>query len=208
MGDAARGRQQDRPDHRRTGRLGQHARERHHRSHGGAVVAAPGRTAQADRLLGDGLSVDGAPLPRAAGRRVRAARRAGGGRSLAQHRADDRRDRRQDRGRRVLARALPHVLHHRRRRDRRARAPGRRRRHPRHVSVGGHHPGRRRRARRRLHGRRLPEVAVRRPRQRVPLHPSRSAEDRAPVVHRMAVAPASVRLRHRRARTCATMRCT
>ena len=40
--------------------IGQHARERHDRAHGRAVVAAPVRDAQADRLLGDGLPVDGA----------------------------------------------------------------------------------------------------------------------------------------------------
>ena len=47
--------------------------------------------------------------------------------------------------------------------------------HSRHVPVGGHHSGRRRDAGRRLRRRRLPEVAMRRAGQRVPLYAAGSA---------------------------------
>ena len=104
-------------------------------------------------------------------------------------------DRRDDGGRRVLARAVPHVVHHGRGRDHPPRARGRRDVDPRHLSVGRHHSGGRAGARRRLRGRRLPEVAVRRPGQRVPLHAAGSPARREAVVHRLAVARAPVRFR-------------
>src|SRR5438874_793948 len=55
-------------------------------------------------------------------------------------------------------------------------------------------------ARRRLRRRRMPQVAVRRTGQRVSVHAARSVEDGAGGIHRLAVACAFVRLRHRRRR--------
>ena len=79
------------------------------------------------------------------------------------------------RGGRVLARAVSHVVHHGCGGDHHPRARGGRRRHPRHVSVGGYRAGGPHPARGGFRGRRLPEVAVRRAGQRVSLHEAGSA---------------------------------
>ena len=68
----------------------------------------------------------------------------------------------------------------------------------RHVPVGGHRAARRRGARRRLRDRRLPEVALRRPGQRVPLHAARPAGLARAAPDGLVLAPAS---RSRSART-------
>ena len=172
------GRQQDRARHRRAGRHGQHARERDDGADGGAVVPAAVGGAEADRLLGDGLPVDDLSLSRAAGRGVRAARRAGRGRSHRQHRSHARRrstSRRRSSPSRTCCSA-PRTSWTRRR------SSGAR------AEVGattildtyqsaGIIPVDVECARRRLRRRRLPEVAVRRSGQRVSLHAARSAED-------------------------------
>ena len=177
VGRWARGRQRDRPHHRRARRFGEHARERHDRARGGAVVSARAGTPAAHRVLRGAISRR---------RSICCAHRqalgfeltivpAGGG-LHRRHRAKSRRHRRDDGTRRVLARPLPDVLHRGCRAPIIERAHGRRRAgDARHVSVRGHHPGRRHRARRGLRNRRMPEVAVRRAGQRVPLHASRPA---------------------------------
>src|SRR5947199_46461 len=73
--------------------------------------------------------------------------------------------------------------------------------HPRHVPVGRHHPARRDGARRRLRGRRLPEMAVRRSRQCVSLYAPGPAGRGEAGAHGLGVAPQAVRLRRRRRRS-------
>src|SRR5262245_40291417 len=74
------------------------------------------------RLHRDGFSIDDLSVPRAAGERLRAARRAGGRRPHGPHRSPARCHRRDHRGRRRFPRALPDVVHHGRGGDRGARA--------------------------------------------------------------------------------------
>ena len=88
----------------------EHARERDDGAHGGAVVGAAHHFPTPAGLLGDGLPFDGLPVSAPGGCRLRAAHRAGGGRPVGLDRTDDRRDRRADGGRRVLARAVPNVV--------------------------------------------------------------------------------------------------
>ena len=82
-------------------------------------------------------------------------------------------------------------------RDLRARARGRRARVARRVSFGRRHSGRRESARRRLPERRRVEVAVRRTGRRVSLCVAGGDEPLVAVVHRLAGARASVRVRGR-----------
>ena len=208
VGNGARSRRQDRPRHRRGAAVGQHARERHDRAPGRAVVPASVRARRrrivctamdfpsmvylyrAQEALGFELHV------------VPVGARLDGGRE-----SPARRDRRADGGRLLLARALPDFLHHGRGGHRGARARGRRAGDSRHVPIGGHHPRRRHGARRRLRGRRLPEVAVRRTGKRVSLHTSRRPRRGAAFLHGMALAGAAVRVRHRCALACDTTPC-
>ena len=200
MGDAARGRQQDRARHRRAGRHGQHARERDDGAHGGAVVPASVRR-RAKRIVCSAMDFPSMVhlyrAQQAAGFELRVVP-AEDDLTVDTERMLDAIDE-TDRGRRLLARAVPHVVHHGRGRDRpRAHARSGRRSILDTYQSAGIIPVDVDRARRRLRGRRLPEVAVRRTRQRVPLHAARSADGGDAGVHRLAVAAAAVRLRHRR----------
>ena len=173
---------------------------------GRAVVPARAGTPAAHRVLRGRFPVDDLPAARAGGARVRADDRSRRGGLHRRRGKGRRRHRRDDGARRDLARALPQLVHPGSAPDRRARTRRRRAGGARHVSVRGHHPGRRHGARRRLRRRRLPEVAVRRPGQRVPLHAAGPAAHGAAAVHRLVLAPRAVRVRHRCVRAAARMR--
>ena len=150
----------------------------------------PSRRAPAHRLLGDGFPVDDLSVSRAAGARASSCAIVPAEDDLTvQHRSrcSTRSTRRPRSSPSRTCCSAPRTSWMRRRSSRRAHEVG--------ATVildtyqsAGIIPVDVARARRRLRGRRLPEMAVRRPGQRVSLHAARSAEARAAVVHRLAVA--------------------
>ena len=108
---------------------------------------------------------------------------------------DRRRDRRADAARPDQPRPLQDGRDPGRRADRPPRPRGRRARDPRLLPVGRHRPARRDRARRRLRGRRLGEVALRRTGERLAVRPPRPRRDARADVHGLAGARGAVRLR-------------
>ena len=95
VGDADRGRQQGRPDHRRT-RTARSACTRTSRRRTWWRCRRCARPDARKRIVCSAMDFPSMvlSLPRAGGRRLRAAHRPGRGRSVGSHRADDRRDRR------------------------------------------------------------------------------------------------------------------
>ena len=187
MDDADDGRRPDRPDRRGACRIDRDAPERRDRRGRRPLVLPPDRPRPKPRRLRAGeLPVGALPLPGASGPRRR---------RLRGRRRDRRRDRRADAARADQPRALQERRDPGRRADRQACARGRRARDPRLLPVRRDRPARRDGARRRLRGRRLGEVAVRRPGQRVAVRPARPRRAPRADLHRLAGARDAVRLR-------------
>ncbi len=186
VGAAADGRRPDRPDRGRGPRLDGDAPERRDRRGSGSVLLRAGTGAEPRRLRARQLPVGALPLPGAARPR---------GRRLRGRRRDRGRDRRAHVARPDQPRALQVGRDPGRREDRPPRSRGRCPRHPRRLPIGRHRSARRDRARRRLRGRRLGQMALRRPRKRLALRPPRPRRAARARLHRLAGARDAVRVR-------------
>ena len=186
VGDADDGRRPDRPHHRRTAGLDRDAPERRDRR-GRRPLLLPARAgAEPGRLRARQLPVRPLPLPGAARPR---------GRCLRGRRRDRGGDRRAHAARPDQPRPLQVGGDPGRRADRPARARGGRVRDPRRLPVGGDRAARRHCAERRLRRRRIGQVAVRRPRQRLALRPPGPRRAARADRDRLAGARSALRLR-------------
>ena len=187
VGVADARRRPDRAHRRRASRLHGDAAERRDRGGDRPVVLPAGRPFEEPRRLrARELPVRALPLPGAArprGRRVRG------------RRGDRRADRRADASRPDQPCPLQGVGDPGRRADRATRARGRRARDSRLLPVRRDRARRRDGARSRLRGRRLGEVALRRPGERLAVRAARSRRAARADLYRVAGARAAVRVR-------------